>query len=55
VLRISRSEGALTQTGSMTYPLEVKAPFPLVPVAAAVIVALIAAGYVVVRRAKPRT
>jgi len=55
VLRISRSEGALTQTGSMTYPLEVKAPFPLVPVAAAVIVVLIAAGYVVVRRAKPKT
>jgi peptide/nickel transport system substrate-binding protein len=50
VLKISRGTGALAQSATLNYALDLAAPFPLIPVAIVVIVVLIAAGYVVIRR-----
>jgi ABC-type transport system substrate-binding protein len=56
VLAISRGEGTLKQTGTVSSSIEIKAPFPLVPALVVLVVVVIAAGYVVMRRrAKPKT
>lgn len=50
VFTISRGVGAFTQTATVNFSLDVRAPLPLIPIAVMIVVIVIAAGYVVIRR-----